>query len=84
MIRRRSVLAGGGACLALAAQQSPIRAAAGPRARFFMVVGGGPDGPAAQSWNVLVSELQKRGYPTTPVPSILTDRPGQARIHREI
>lgn len=70
MIRRRTFLAGGGAGLALAAQQAPIMAATAPRARFFMVVSGGLDGPAAQSWSVLAGELQKRGYPTTLVPSI--------------
>jgi hypothetical protein len=69
MIRRRTLLAGGGASLALAAEL-PVRAAIGPKARFFMIVSGDVDGPAAQSWGRLAGELQKRGFPTTLVPTI--------------
>jgi hypothetical protein len=55
--------------LALAANRA-VGAAAGPRARFFIIVSGPAEGPAAQSWQKLVGELQKRGFPTTLVPSI--------------
>ena len=59
----------GGAGLALAANRA-VAAAAGPKARFFMVVSGPADGPEAQSWRKLVGELEKRGFPTTLVQTI--------------
>jgi hypothetical protein len=68
-IGRRTFLASGGAGLALAVSRA-ASAAAGPRARFFMLVSGPADGPAAQSWGLLASELEKRGFPTTLTPSI--------------
>lgn len=68
-IGRRALLAMGGAGLALAANRA-VAAAAGPKARFFMVVSGPADGPEAQSWRKLVGELEKRGFPTTLVPTI--------------
>jgi pimeloyl-ACP methyl ester carboxylesterase len=70
MIGRRTLLAAGGAAgLALAAGAA-ARSAALPKARFFMIVSGPPDGPVAQSWAMLVGELEKRGFPATLVPSI--------------
>ena len=68
-IRRRTLLATGGAGLAVAANRAG-RAAAAARPRFFMVVSGPADGPAAQSWGVLTGELEKRGFASTLVPSI--------------
>lgn len=69
MTRRGTLLAVGGAWLALAADL-PVRAATKPKARFFMIVSGPVDGPEAQSWAPLAGELLKRGFPTTLVPSI--------------
>jgi hypothetical protein len=69
MIRRRTLLAMGGAGLAAAGGLN-AGASVAPKARFFMVVSGSADGPGAQSWGVLASELQKRGFPTTLAPSI--------------
>jgi hypothetical protein len=70
MIERRRLLAAGGAAgLALVAG-SAVRSAGAPKVRFFMVVSGPADGPAAQSWATLTGELQKRGFPATLVPSI--------------
>ena len=69
MIGRRALLAAGGASLALAAGRTAT-ASARPGARFFMVVSGPADGPAAESWATLVGELDKRGFPATLVPSI--------------
>ena len=68
-IGRRSFLALGGTFLTLSANRS-LRAAAGPKARFFIVVRGGADGREAASWATLAGELAKRGFPTTLVPSI--------------
>lgn len=68
MIRRRALLAMGAAGLALAANRG-LRAAAAPRARFFMAASGAA-GQEARSWARLVGELAKRGFPTTLVPSI--------------
>jgi hypothetical protein len=59
----------GGAGLALAANRA-VGAAAGPKARFFMIASGPADGPEAQSWQKLVGEFEKRGFPTTLVPTI--------------
>jgi len=70
MIGRRTLLAAGGAAgLALVAGPAAEPAAV-PKARFFMVVSGPADGPAAKSWATLAGELETRGYPTTLVPSI--------------
>jgi hypothetical protein len=69
-IGRRALLALGGASLALAASRAASSATDAPKARFFMLVSGAADGPAAQSWGVLAAELAKRGFPTTLVPSI--------------
>jgi hypothetical protein len=69
-IGRRNLLGAGAAALGLAASQIVRAADAAPRARFFMVVAGGADGPAARSWGVLAGELEKRGFPATLVPSI--------------
>lgn len=68
-IGRRAFLALGGTCLTLAANRI-LRGAAARKARFFMVVSGGADGPEAASWGTLAGELAKRGFPTTLVPSI--------------
>ena len=68
-IGRRAFLALGGTCLTLAANRT-LRAAAAPKARFFMLVSGGADGPEAAGWRILASELANRGFPTTLVPSI--------------
>lgn len=68
-IGRRAFLALGGTCLALSANRT-LRAASAPKARFFIVVSGGADGPEAASWATLAGELAKRGFPTTLVPSI--------------
>jgi len=66
-IRRRAVLAAGGAALAMAS--ASVRAAV-PKARFFMLISGTADGPEAKSWEGLAGELASRGFPTTLVPSI--------------
>jgi hypothetical protein len=66
--RRRTFLAAGGAALVLAAKRTAR--AAPPKARFFIVVSGPAEGPAAKSWGMLTGELEKRGFPTTLVPSI--------------
>ena len=68
-IGRRAFIALGGMCLTLGAKRI-LRAAAAPKARFFIVVSGGVDGPGAASWQTLAGELAKRGFPTTLVPSI--------------
>ena len=68
-IGRRVLLAMGGVGLALGANRA-VGASAGPRARFFVLVSGPADGPEAQSWQKLVSELEKRDFPTTLVPTI--------------
>ncbi len=80
-IGRRTLLAVGGAGLALAADRT-VRAAAGPKARFFMIVSGPADGPVAKSWGTLAGELEKRGFPTTLVPTIypnMSFTPNQTR-----
>lgn len=59
----------GSAGLTLAANRA-LAAAAGPKARIFVIASGPVDGPAAQSWRKLVGELEKRGFPTTLVPTI--------------
>lgn len=59
----------GGAGLALAAARA-VRAAADPKAKVFIMASGPADGPGAQSWQTLVGELEKRGFPTTLVPTI--------------
>ena len=59
----------GAAGLVLTANRA-LRATAGPRARFFMAASGAAEGPEARSWARLVGELEKRGFPTTLVPSI--------------
>jgi hypothetical protein len=69
MIKRRALLAMVAAGLALTANRA-LRAAVGPKARFFMSAAGPPDGAEARSWAKLASELEKRGFPTTLVPSI--------------
>ena len=58
-----------GAGLALAADRAAA-AAAGPKARVFMMASGPVDGPEAQGWRKLIGELRKRGFPTTLVPTI--------------
>lgn len=68
-IGRRAFLALGGMCLTLSVNRT-LRAAAAPKARFFIVVSGGAGGPGAASWATLAGELAKRGFPTTLVPSI--------------
>ncbi|MHB8817004.1 MAG: alpha/beta fold hydrolase [Steroidobacteraceae bacterium] len=68
-IGRRAFLALGGSCFTLAAHRA-LRAAAAPKARFFIVVSGGAEGPEAAGWGMLARELAKRGFPTTLVPSI--------------
>jgi pimeloyl-ACP methyl ester carboxylesterase len=64
-IRRRTLLAAGGAVLALAATRTVRAAASGPTARFVIGVSGPADGPAAKSWGTLTAEFEKRGFPTT-------------------
>jgi hypothetical protein len=61
-VARRALLFAGAASLASVAGRA-ARAIPDPGARFFMLVSGPPDGPAAQSWGALRGELEKRGFP---------------------
>ena len=64
-IQRRTLLAAGGAGLALAATRTVRAAASDPRARFVIGGGGPVDGPIAKGWGTLTAEFEKRGFPTT-------------------
>lgn len=68
-IGRRTLLASGAAGLALAATRT-VRAAAVPKARFFIAIGGPPDGAEAKSWASFVSELEERGFAASLVETI--------------
>jgi hypothetical protein len=69
-IDRRTFLAAGAAGLALTASRAAWAAPGLAAARFVINVGGPPTGLAALSWGPLVTELQKRGFPTTIVQGI--------------
>jgi hypothetical protein len=69
-IDRRTFLAASAAGLAVATARSGWAAPGPAAARFVINVAGSPTGLAALSWGPLVTELQKRGFPTTIVPGI--------------
>jgi hypothetical protein len=74
-------MTGAAAGVALAVGRT-ARAAVAARARFFMLVSGPADGPGVGVWATLAGELEKRGFPTTVVPSIYPNAsftPNQAR-----
>ena len=69
-IDRRTLLAAGAAGVALAAARAAWAAPDAAAARFVINVAGPPTGLAALSWGPLVTEFQKRGFPTTIVQGI--------------
>lgn len=69
-IDRRTFLAAGATGLAFAATRAAGAAPGGAAARFVINVAGPPTGLAALSWGPLVTELLKRGFPTTIVQGI--------------